>query len=60
MGAANGPFTTAGDLIRSRERSNRLKQQIAALPLPEKAQLAAFLSEQLRQAGDQISDAKRH
>ena len=41
----------------STEQLNRIKQQIAALPLPEKAQLAAFLSEQLRQAGDQTIEA---
>jgi Family of unknown function (DUF5678) len=41
----------------STERLNRIKQEIAALPLPEKAQLAAFLSEQLRHAGEQPSEA---
>ncbi|HKQ08176.1 MAG TPA: DUF5678 domain-containing protein [Blastocatellia bacterium] len=41
----------------STEQLNQLKQQIAALPLAEKAQLAAFLSEQLQQAGDQTPEA---
>jgi hypothetical protein len=54
---ANDALTFAGGLIMSTEQLNRIKQQIAALPLPEKAQLAAFLSEQLRQAGDQTIEA---
>ena len=40
----------------SAEQLNRLKQQIASLPVLEKAQLAAFLSEQLRQTGEQPSE----
>ena len=40
----------------SAEQLNRIKQQIAALPMPEKEQLAAFLSEQLQQPGEQPSE----
>lgn len=40
----------------SAEQLNRIKQQIAALPLPEKEQLAAFLSEQLQQPGEQSTE----
>lgn len=36
------------------EQLQYLKQQIAALPLSEKEQLAAFLSEQLSQADDSL------
>lgn len=39
----------------SAELLNNIKRQIASLPLPEKEQLAAFLSEQLQETIEQSS-----
>ena len=50
-----GAKMSAGGLAMSSELLKSIKQQIASLPLPEKEQLAAFLSEQLRQTNEQAS-----
>ncbi len=49
-------MTRESGVIMSVELLNRIKEQIATLPLQEKEQLAAFLVEQLRQTDSQKSE----